>query len=83
MRITSRASGPCFPTHRIPKNGSSEKRQFQSVLIFAHPDDPGKTLSCTWHGKVSHLTLRLHFSWPVEANKPVYVVYAGSKITKR
>ena len=64
-------------------SSDTEKRQFESGLTFAHPADPGKTLPCPWHGKVSHLTLRLHFSWPVEANKPVYVVYAGSKITKR
>ena len=29
------------------------------------------------------MTLRLHFSWPIEAGKPVYIVYAGPKITKR
>ena len=29
------------------------------------------------------MTLRLHFSWPVRAGEPVYVVYAGPKLTKR
>ncbi|MCY3818840.1 MAG: hypothetical protein OXH52_05670 [Gammaproteobacteria bacterium] len=45
--------------------------------------DPMASLFCPWHGKVSRLTLRLHFSWPVEAGRPIYVVYAGPKITSR
>ena len=60
-----------------------EKQKFGQELTFTHPDDRHNTLFCTWHGKVSHLTLRLHFSWPIEAGKPVYVVYAGPKVTKR
>ena len=64
-------------------SSASEKREFEHELTFAHPDDPAASLFCTWHGKISHLTLRLHFSWPVEAGRPVYVVYAGPKITKR
>ena len=60
-----------------------EKRAFQSGLTFSHPDDPAKSLFCPWHGKERHMTLRLHFSWPIEAGKPVYIVYAGPKITKR
>lgn len=64
-------------------SSDSEKRDFCQQLTFAHPEDQGETLFCTWHGKVSRLTLRLHFSWPIKAGKPVYVVYAGPKITKR
>ena len=60
-----------------------EKRDFRQELTFAQPEDPGSRLFCSWHGKVSRLTLRLHFSWPIEAGKAVYVVYAGPKITKR
>ena len=63
-------------------SSDSEKQRFESELTFIHPDDPSSTLPCTWHGKASHLTLRVHFSWPVEAKVPVYVVYAGPKITK-
>ena len=29
------------------------------------------------------MTLRLHFSWPIRSGKPVYIVYAGPKITRR
>ena len=64
-------------------SSDAEKRAFRNELTFPHPEDPTSQLFCTWHGKVSHLALRLHFSWPVEAEKPVYVVYAGPKITKR
>ena len=64
-------------------SSDTEKREFYRELTFANPDNPARKLFCTWHGKVSRLTLRLHFSWPVEAGKPVYVVYAGPKITKR
>ncbi len=60
-----------------------EKKKFHQELTFFHPEDLRSSLFCTWHGKISHLTLRLHFSWPIEADKPVYIVYAGPKITKR
>lgn len=61
----------------------SERRKFRKELTFGHPENPGGRLCCPWHGKVSHKTLRLHFSWPPPAKQPVYVVYAGPKITKR
>ncbi len=64
-------------------SSDSEKRRFRRELTFDHPEDPKDSLFCTWHGKVSHLMLRVHFSWPVEASRPVYVVYAGPKITRR
>ncbi len=64
-------------------SSDSEKHHFRAQLTFSHPDRPGESLFCTWHGKVRHMTLRLHFSWPVRASEPVYVVYAGPKLTKR
>lgn len=60
-----------------------EKREFRDKLTFLHPNSPRDPLFCTWHGKVRHMTLRVHFSWPGEIGEPVYVVYAGPKITKR
>ena len=59
-----------------------EKREFRDRLFFRHPNRRRERLSCTWHGKVRHLTLRLHFSWPVEVGGPVYIVYAGPKLTQ-
>ena len=64
-------------------SSDSEKRDFRHRLTFSHPEDPGKSLLCTWHGKERRMTLRLHFSWPVRAGEPVYVVYVGPKLTKR
>ncbi len=68
---------------RFSDSSDGEKRDFENQLTFTHPEDPARSLFCTWHGKIPHLTLRLHFSWPVQSGKPVYVVYAGPKITKR
>jgi len=64
-------------------SSDTEKREFNNEMTFAHPEQKGKYLQCTWHGKVKTPQLRLHFSWPITANKPVYVVYVGPKITKR
>lgn len=64
-------------------SSTSEKRSFGQKLRFPHPERDGDTISCTWHGKVRHMTLRIHFSWPVRAGKPVYVMYIGQKITRR
>ena len=64
-------------------SSDSEKRSFRTALTFPHPDTPGESLFCTWHGKVRHMALRLHFSWPIRAGEPVYVVYAGQKLTRR
>ena len=64
-------------------SSDDEKHRFRGALTFPHPDAPGESLFCTWHGKVRHLTLRLHFSWPIEPGRPLYVVYAGPKLTRR
>ena len=60
-----------------------EKARFESELTFSHPTNPAQRLFCTWHGKVKTPQLRIHFSWPIRANEPLYVVYVGPKITKR
>ena len=51
-------------------------------MTFKHPTDASKTLFCPWHGKVQTPQLRVHFSWPVRADEPLYIVYVGPKITK-
>jgi hypothetical protein len=60
-----------------------EKHEFAQDLSFPHPNTSGTTLFCTWHGKVKSPQYRIHFSWPITATTPVYVVYVGPKITKR
>ena len=64
-------------------SSKSEKQKFRKNLTFGDPEEPGAILFCPWHGKVSHLTLRLHFYWPPQPGKPVPIVYVGPKITKR
>lgn len=63
-------------------SSDTEKRDFNQDLTFPHPDDPARTMFCTWHGKVKTPQIRIHFSWPVRADSPVYIVYVGPKITK-
>lgn len=58
-----------------------EKKQFRSKMTFKHPDDQKKSLFCPWHGKIQTPQLRVHFSWPIRAGEPFYVVHVGPKIT--
>ena len=53
------------------------------VPTWLRGDDPTKTLFCPWHGKVQTPQLRVHFSYPIRANEPLYIVYVGPKLTKR
>lgn len=64
-------------------SSDTEKNEFKESLTFSHPAKDGCSLFCTWHGKIKTPQLRIHFSWPVSANEPLYVVYIGPKITKR
>lgn len=62
---------------------STNKAEFENELTFSNPDTPAENLFCPWHGKVKSPQYRIHFSWPVTAGTPLYVVYIGPKITKR
>lgn len=64
-------------------SSETEKNQYGAKLTFRHPEEDGKSLFCPWHGKVKTPQLRIHFTWPVSAEEPLYVVYVGPKITKR
>lgn len=59
----------------------SEKKRFEKEMTFNHPTHKDKTLFCPWHGKVQTPPLRIHFSWPIRADKPLWIVYIGPKIT--
>ncbi len=63
-------------------SSETEKASFKSELTFKHPTEPSKTLFCPWHGKVQTPQLRVHFSYPISAEEPLYIVYVGEKITK-
>ncbi len=64
-------------------SSDSEKVKFKDKLTFKHPADNSKTLFCPWHGKIQTPQLRIHFSWPVRADTPLFIVYVGPKITKQ
>ena len=63
-------------------SSETEQQKYKDKLTFPRPEGFG-TLFCPWHGKESHQTLRLHFSWPTQAGEPFYVMYIGPKLTKR
>lgn len=63
-------------------SSDTEKAKFKKDLTFSHPN-VANPLFCPWHGKVKTLQLRIHFSWPIQARKPLYIVYVGPKITKQ
>lgn len=64
-------------------SSDDEKHRFEPAMTFKHPESPGETIFCPWHGKVQTPQLRVHFSWPMRAGTALYVVYVGPKITKR
>ncbi len=64
-------------------SSDTEKHDFHEKLTFPFPGYPAKSLPCPWHGKERHMNFRLHFSWPIQAGEPVYIVYFGPKLTKR
>ena len=68
---------------RFSDSSATEKAAFRERLTFPHPDRDGAVLFCSWHGKVNNRQLRIHFSSPVSASEPLYVVYVGPKISRR
>jgi len=64
-------------------SSESEMRDFGQELTFRHPTDSAQSLFCPWHGKVKTPQIRIHFSWPIQVDKPLYIVYVGPKLTKR
>lgn len=56
------------------------KQDFHRELTFVKPN--GELLFCPFHAKISHMFFRVHFSWPIVHNQPIYIAYIGPKITK-
>jgi hypothetical protein len=63
-------------------SSNMEKVDFNNDLHFPHPSGDGH-LYCTWHGKVKTPQIRIHISYPILHNTPLYVMYVGPKITKK
>ncbi len=53
----------------------------RSRMIF--PDPNGNQLECFWHGKINKRQYRIHFTYPITQDRPLYVAYIGPKLTKR
>ncbi len=64
-------------------SSASEKDDFRNELTFPHPEVAGGSLFCTWHGKINHPPLRIHFAWPDPPGSLLYITYVGQKITRR
>ena len=69
--------------HWFSDSSRAEKDDFRKEMTFPNPDQPGQTLFCPWHGKVKIQQIRIHFSWPVRSDTPLYIAYVGPKITRR
>ena len=64
-------------------SSDTEKNEFRQQLTFPHPEQPGRTLFCPWHGKVNNPPFRIHFAWPPERpGTRLFVAYVGLKITR-
>lgn len=62
----------------------TNKNNFKSEMTFKDPEDPDKSIFCSWHGKIKMQQIRIHFQWPLPKGETVIkVVYIGPKITKR
>ncbi|WP_437764074.1 hypothetical protein WMF27_37535 [Sorangium sp. So ce281] len=64
-------------------SSDSEKSDFRSELTFPDPEGSGSRMLCTWHGKVKIGQMRMHFTYPIRHDCPLYIVYIGPKLTKR
>ena len=64
-------------------SSDTEKKRFREKLMFPHPGKAGNKLFCPWHGKVRHLTLRIHFKRIKKTDKDIYIAYVGEKLTKQ
>lgn len=54
---------------------------FRSAMTFKDPE--GRELPCFWHGKIKTPQYRIHFSYPIERDTPLYIAYIGPKLTKK
>jgi hypothetical protein len=68
--------------HWFSDSSDREKLEFKTDLTFDNPFDPAGKSFCTWHGKVKTPQLRIHFTWPIVHDQPLYIAYVGPKLTK-
>lgn len=73
-----------FRRERARFSDSSEQEKndprFRAAMLFRDPN--GIEMACFWHGKIQTPPYRIHFSYPIERDAPLYVCYIGQKLTK-
>jgi len=68
---------------RFSPSSVTDIRDFGPQLTFRNPHT-GNDVLCSWHGKISRETIRIHYGWPLEEGETrLFVAYIGPKITKR
>lgn len=55
--------------------------RFREAMTFT--DLQGAPIECFWHGKIKTPQYRIHFSYPIEKDAPLYIAYIGQKLTKK
>jgi hypothetical protein len=68
---------------RFSDSSDSEKNdaRFRTAMTFRDP--LGQPMECFWHGKIQTPPYRIHFSYPIERDAPLYIAYIGQKLTKK
>jgi hypothetical protein len=74
-----------FRRERARFSDASEQEKndprFRAAMTFRDPD--GAAMECFWHGKIQTPPYRIHFSYPIEQDAPLYICYIGQKLTKK
>jgi len=74
-----------FRRQNAPFSDASDQEKndpdLRSRMIFSDPQ--GRQLECFWHAKIRHRQYRIHFTYPIIHDRPLYVAYIGPKLTKR
>jgi hypothetical protein len=68
---------------RFSDSSEQEKKdaRFRAAMTFR--DLQEQAIECFWHGKIQTPPYRIHFSYPIEKDAPLYIAYIGDKLTKR
>lgn len=68
---------------RFSDESDQNKKKFKNSMTFKALEAGNSDIFCPWHGKISYLTFRIHFEWPLREKRRLQVFYIGPKITKK
>lgn len=68
---------------RFSDSSESEKNdpRWRAAMTFRTPE--GNAIQCFWHGKIKSSQYRIHFTYPIVSDQPLYIVYIGPKLTRK